>query len=408
MPTYDNDGKIRLTQSPGSGFVGRYAPDGSLYYTLAPGSGFCGSTAPDGSMYVVDAGGANFGGLYAANGAIRVTQNNELNGAMQVSEFTPPVTTHDFITAGTVPAWMTFARADGSARATYFNSLGVLKTVTSAADPRFDYDPATLAANGLLIEAAFTNLVLQSGFASGWTTSRATMTGGAAAGIDGNNSAATFIEDTTATNTHVSFQTISFTTGQNYFLGAVVKAKGRNWIGLRFSSAAFTSFLTGYFNLSTGVVGSVTSPATSGIINLGNGFYYCWITATATATISASTQFFLCSGDNGIIYTGDGTSGVYIHYGIVGVGSFRRSLIATTASTIAVAADVLSQSTYSANAQIWQRKSISTGTVDRIYYAAGSAPSTLPTGYWYQSAGIYNRNLTAGEQTTKTVVGASY
>lgn len=54
---------------------------------------------------------------------------------------------------------ITFARADAATCATRFNSAGALETV-AANQPRFDYDPVTLAVRGLLIEESRTNLLL--------------------------------------------------------------------------------------------------------------------------------------------------------------------------------------------------------------------------------------------------------
>ena len=51
---------------------------------------------------------------------------------------------------------ITFTRA--STVATYINSSGYVATASGTNIPRFDYDPTTLAAKGLLIEASATNL----------------------------------------------------------------------------------------------------------------------------------------------------------------------------------------------------------------------------------------------------------
>ena len=58
-------------------------------------------------------------------------------------------------TTGTMPSAVTFTRADTTARATYIDASGYVKTVTAAGDPRFDYTGGV--AKGLLIEAAATN-----------------------------------------------------------------------------------------------------------------------------------------------------------------------------------------------------------------------------------------------------------
>jgi hypothetical protein len=66
-----------------------------------------------------------------------------------------PLLSLDF-TAGTVPTAVTFTRADSTARATYIDANGYVKTVASAGAARFDYTGGV--AKGMLIEAAATNL----------------------------------------------------------------------------------------------------------------------------------------------------------------------------------------------------------------------------------------------------------
>ena len=62
--------------------------------------------------------------------------------------------------AGTMPSSVTFTRADSTARATFIDASGYVKTVTAAGDPRFDYTGGV--AKGLLIEASATNLCTNS------------------------------------------------------------------------------------------------------------------------------------------------------------------------------------------------------------------------------------------------------
>jgi hypothetical protein len=65
----------------------------------------------------------------------------------------------DFVNSNVLDPRITFTRASN---ATYFSSAGVLTTALNNI-PRFDYNPATLACNGLLIEQSSTNVVLNSG-----------------------------------------------------------------------------------------------------------------------------------------------------------------------------------------------------------------------------------------------------
>jgi hypothetical protein len=81
----------------------------------------------------------------------------------------------DFTTmGGTLDSRITFSRADATALATFINSSGIVTTVSTAQAPRFDFDPTTLVAKGLLIEAAATNSARYSedcgNSANGWWT----------------------------------------------------------------------------------------------------------------------------------------------------------------------------------------------------------------------------------------------
>ena len=69
-------------------------------------------------------------------------------------------------TTGTVPTAVTFTRADSTARATFIDASGLVKTVDSAGAARFDYVGGV--AKGLLVEAAATNLVQYANFANNW------------------------------------------------------------------------------------------------------------------------------------------------------------------------------------------------------------------------------------------------
>jgi hypothetical protein len=60
---------------------------------------------------------------------------------------------------GTLDSRITFSRADATALATFINSSGFVETVATAQAPRFDFDPITLVAKGLLLEGPATNLL---------------------------------------------------------------------------------------------------------------------------------------------------------------------------------------------------------------------------------------------------------
>jgi hypothetical protein len=79
--------------------------------------------------------------------------NNLGNGALLSLDFT----------TGIVPTALTFTRADTTARATFIDASGYVKTVAAAGAARFDYMGGV--AKGLLVEAAATNLLKYSAYA---------------------------------------------------------------------------------------------------------------------------------------------------------------------------------------------------------------------------------------------------
>jgi hypothetical protein len=83
-----------------------------------------------------------------------------LRGGLSVGRGFSPVlgpTLNLQFTTGILDSRITFTRASS---ATYFDSSGLLQTAGTNV-PRFTYDPVSLAAQGLLIEEARTNVVLQ-------------------------------------------------------------------------------------------------------------------------------------------------------------------------------------------------------------------------------------------------------
>lgn len=95
----------------------------------------------------------------------------------------------------------------GGANGTRVNSAGVIVAATT---PRFDYNPVTLAARGLLVEEARTNLLLRSGDLSNaaWTSFGAlTVTSGAADPAGG--TAGVTLDDTDAGNFSARYQDVA-------------------------------------------------------------------------------------------------------------------------------------------------------------------------------------------------------
>jgi hypothetical protein len=117
------------------------------------------------------------------------------------------------------------------------------------------------------------------------------------------------VVENTATNSHVISVGAATTTNTPYTLSIYAKAGERNWLAIGSVALGATGY--SYFNLATGVKGTILPQHTATITSIGNGWYRCSITALATAT-SISAFIGPANSDGGVVYTGDGTSGIYI------------------------------------------------------------------------------------------------
>lgn len=241
---------------------------------------------------------------------------------------------------GALPSGATFTRASAG---WYFNSAGVLvQAGTNVA--RFASDPVARSPLGYVAEPQSTNLVLNSSDLTNvsWVPVSATVASSAVVAPDGTTM--TFLqEDTTATTTHfvrTGATAITFVAGTTYTLSMFARAGTRNWAYLSIPSALFGGTTRAYFNLATGVVGTITGTATSAIKAIGNGIYRISMTATCAVGGSSSVNISLTTADNTPSYSGDGVSGLYVWGAQVETNSMT-SYIPTTGSTATRSADAL-------------------------------------------------------------------
>jgi hypothetical protein len=267
------------------------------------------------------------------------------------------------------------------------NYIPVLQTAASGV-ARFDHNPVTGESLGLLIEEQRTNLLTYSEQFdnAAWTKVSSSITTNAIVAPDGTLTGDKLVEDTTASSTHLITQSISFTSGTAYTYSIFAKqAEAGRYIQLSFPGAAFTSTLRGTFDLTSGTF-QVTASATAAITSVGNGWYKCSITATATATASGTLGIFIANSSaatlGAVTYTGDGYSGLYIWGAQLEAGAFATSYIPTVASSIPREADIASM----------------TGTNFSSWYNA--AQGTL-----YSEASTYS--VTASSRTGFSITGTS-
>ena len=325
----------------------------------------------------------------------------------------------DFINNDSVlDSRITFTRAS---TATYYDSTGTLQTAAINA-PRFDYNPSTLAARGLLIEEARTNSVVQSAnFGTTWvTTSLGSVTVDATASPSGATDADLFNEGT-ATSTHAATQTISTTAASTYTISCFFKNISRQWVGLAVSTTT-TAYASAKFDILNGVVGSTSATGTgysivsSSITTLPNGWYRCSLTfvagstsASAVARVFMATDGTTFTASNAGMESYTGTSKQIYAWGAqFELGAFATSYIPTTTAAATRSADLATMT--GTNFSSWYNQSQGTFVTQFVWEGlktvAGQRVITTDDGtttnQMQQGAGSSNALL-----TTLTTAGAT-
>ena len=291
----------------------------------------------------------------------------------------------DFTTASLDPR-VTFARTtDATHPATYINSSGY---VTSATDnqPRFDYNPTALTCNGLLIEESRSNLMkYSSDFANAfWSTQRASISSDAAVAPDNTSTADKLVEDTTATNSHQVYSG-AFGTAATYTFTVFAKAAGRSTLQIQQESGGNSKFLLSGSGTATALGANTVS-----ITQLGNGWYRCSTTFTATGAFIVYLQL---NDGTTTFYTGNGVSGIYLWGAQLEVGAFPTSYIPTTSAALTRNADVATMT--GTNFSDWYNASEGT-------FVATSIPSESGV------AGVLKGIVTVSDGTESNTIRLAY
>jgi hypothetical protein len=260
-----------------------------------------------------------------------------------------PALALNFLNTALLDSRITFTR---STTATFVGSDGFIQTAAIDA-PRFDYDPATLASKGLLIEEQRTNVLTYSEQFDNavWVKNNVTVTANTTASPAGTSTADTVTENTAVAAQHgVSPPAITTTAGTSYTMSVYAKNNGRRYLSLATGSAngvvATFDLQTGVISAAAAVLGALWSSPSATITSAGSGWYRCTVTGIDTVGGSRTPAYTLnnvstnpASG-NGNTYTGDGTSGVYLYGAQIEAGAFATSYIPTVASQVTRTADV--------------------------------------------------------------------
>ena len=250
-----------------------------------------------------------------------------------------PRLTLNFLTGAPLDSRITFTR---STTATFVGSDGLIQSSAINA-PRFDYNPATLAPRGLLIEEQRVNLLLYSEQFDNvlWIKSNATVTANAATSPDGTTNADKLLDSITNTTHAVNQVAVAAAVaGVTYTFSVFIKAaeRGFAFVGI-IGGALNTPFVS--IDLTTGSVAAVNGTVVSSSSTaFGNGWWRVTITATTIAIGNVTPEIRVSA--NGLwanrVYVGNGT-GIFVWGAQLEAGSFATSYIPTVASTVTPAAD---------------------------------------------------------------------
>ena len=248
-------------------------------------------------------------------------------------------------TTGTMPTAVTFTRADTTARATYIDASGYVKTVASATNPRFDYTGGV--AKGLLIEAAATNFMVQSvtldphNVAAMRTISTASITD-----PEGTTTKARIIAADGSTGYHARHLVTTASTNTTLTVSIFAKKNGYKYLFLAEigsgRSAVRFDLDDGTTSNSSGA-GFVSATATQ----YPGGWWRCSMVVNVTASTGYAWSYVgvpttgATLGSYGAQYTGTNTDtdGIYCYGFQVEAGSGASSLIPTTSAALTRLAD---------------------------------------------------------------------
>jgi len=276
---------------------------------------------------------------------------------------------------------VTFTRAS---TATYFNSAG---TLTSAAinEARFDYNPSTLAAQGLLIEESRTNSIRNNtmvGASTGTPGTNPTSWGPFSGSANGITRTITAIgQEDGITYIEVQYSTGGGTTSASGSLSvigtattAVTASSGQTWTG-----SAYIRLVGGSLTNLTGVVTNLAGRDAVGTLLENTSLAIAPTSAalrtqrnTVTHTMADASTARVTSAIFQASYASGVAIDITLRIGLpqLELGAFATSVIPTTTTALTRSADVASVNTLSP----WYNAAEGTVYADYVNNASGTSP----------------------------------
>jgi hypothetical protein len=316
----------------------------------------------------------------------------------------------DFTTASLDPR-VTFTRTtDATYPATYVNSSGYIASASNNA-PRFDYSPVNLACKGLLIEESRSNLCTYSeDYTNGaYAFTDISINSNQTAAPDNANTADLWTQGSAGTANAYRTSGITVSAGATITFSVFVKRNAdMQWLRIRAANNANTNGGTAWFDLTNGVLGTVSNAGTgtntsATITPYANGFYRLTVTTTVgAADTSVNRYIFSTTGDN--TATRQANASYYMWGEQLEAGAFPTSYIPTTTTALTRNADVATMT--GTNFSSWFNATegtfvsehvipVSTGQANGVYAAQLTAtPSTNYIGLRITAAGVARNAIT--------------
>lgn len=170
---------------------------------------------------------------------------------------------------------------------------------------------------GVLCEPQIVNRATNSETLSGWSINGTTsLTIAASSGVSPTgvpSSAVLLTEDAASTNKYAFVTITGSTDSVQQCCQVYAKAGTRDWLRINFRNKA-NATIKGYYNLSTGTLGTIDSGGTAHIWPVGNGWYLCVLVATSgTGATTPEFQIGIANANGATTYTG--TSGTISVWG---------------------------------------------------------------------------------------------
>ncbi len=208
---------------------------------------------------------------------------------------------------------------------------------------------------GLAVWETHTNLLLQSNFAATWTATASTLTANVTPSPDGSSNAASLVEDSSATTTHLATQSVTkAASALTYACSGYAKQGTRTRVDVEMQDGSGNGAIA-VFDLAGGQVGVAAAGEGTPFTNLQtfifpsyNGFYRVGIVSLTNTATTIQCNFYLDSGSGTAAisnsYTGNGASGAYLfgaQLELSQTAGYVTPLIPTTTVAVARASDAI-------------------------------------------------------------------